>query len=96
MTYAQPTFKFVIAACVAVGMLSVLPSASASSVGLMPIETLAQMLGNPDLVILDVRTGRDWTSSAKKIKGAKRAAPGDFATWSGQYAKDKKIVLYCA
>lgn len=68
----------------------------ANTVGLMSIETLAQMLDSPDVVILDVRTGRDWKSSIKKIKGAHRAAPGQFSDWSTTYAKDKKIVLYCA
>jgi nucleosome binding factor SPN SPT16 subunit len=70
--------------------------AYADTVKIMSIESLAQMLDNPNVVILDVRTGRDWKSSTKKIIGALRADPGNFSGWSTTYAKDKTIVLYCA
>jgi rhodanese-related sulfurtransferase len=70
--------------------------AHADTVKIMSIESLAGMLDNPDLVVLDVRTGRDWKSSTKKIKGALRADPGNFADWSTTYPKGKTIVLYCA
>ena len=59
-------------------------------------ETLKPMLDDPDLVVLDVRAGRDWKSSEFKIKGAQRVDPGNLAAWSSQYAKNKKYVLYCA
>lgn len=59
-------------------------------------EELKGMLGDANLVILDTRTGRDWKSSEFKIKGAVRANPYAFDSWSGTYAKDQKLVLYCA
>ena len=62
----------------------------------MDKETLKSMLGSPDLVILDVRAGKDWGSSELKIQDAIRAAGKDFDTWSTQYSKDKTLVLYCA
>jgi predicted sulfurtransferase len=68
----------------------------ADSVGTMTIDELRQDLDDPDLVILDVRTGRDWKSSEFKIKGAVRADPGDYDQWVTQHAKEKRYVTYCA
>lgn len=96
MNYKLFVFLFAAATFFGAGTLFSATSAHASTVELMSIETLAQILDNPDVVILDVRTGRDWKSSTKKIQGAQRAEPGDFSIWSTKYAKDKKIVLYCA
>ena len=70
--------------------------AIAGSVGMMEVEELKTMLGSDDLVVLDVRAGRDWSTSEFKIPGAIRASGDDFATWGNQYPKDRKIVLYCA
>jgi hypothetical protein len=57
---------------------------------------LKDMLGSKELVILDVRSGRDWSTSELKIKGAIRAGGDDFDSWANTYPKEKKIVLYCA
>ena len=42
---------------------------SAKSVDIMTKEELKKELGNADLVILDVRSGKDWKSSEFKIQG---------------------------
>ena len=68
----------------------------AESVALMTIDELKVMLDDPDLVILDVRKGKDWSSSEFKIKGATYRDPKTYAAWSGTYPKDRRIVLYCA
>ncbi len=70
--------------------------ALAADVPPMSKDELKSRLGSPNLVILDVRTGRDWSSSEFKIQGAVRASGEDFAMWSKQYPKDKTLVLYCA
>jgi rhodanese-related sulfurtransferase len=62
----------------------------------MTKEELKAMLDSPDLVVVDVRTGRDWTGSEKKIKGALREDPGKLDEWAGKYDKGKTIVFYCA
>jgi rhodanese-related sulfurtransferase len=59
-------------------------------------EELKAMLDNPDVVLLDVRTGKDWTASDQKIKGALREDPQKVNEWAGKYDKGKTIVLYCA
>lgn len=82
-----------------IGLVSILgltSIASAGSTGLITIDELRQQLDDPDLVILDVRTGRDWKSSEFKIKGAVRANPKDFDQWIAQHGKDKRFVTYCA
>ncbi len=67
-----------------------------AGVGLMTKEELKPMLDDPDLVILDVRRGKDWKSSEFKIKGATYVPSNKYADWAGAYPKTKKYVLYCA
>jgi rhodanese-related sulfurtransferase len=62
----------------------------------MPKEEIKAMLGSPDLIIVDVRYGKDWTDSDMKIKGAVREDPKVFESWANKYPKDKTILLYCA
>jgi len=59
-------------------------------------EGLKAMLNSPDLVVVDVRTGSDWSSSEFKIKGAVRVEPSEVASWADARGKDKIYVLYCA
>ena len=59
-------------------------------------DQLNDMLDNPDLVLLDVRTESDWEKSDKKIVGAVRVDPDDVSSWAGNYSQDQKIILYCA
>ena len=63
---------------------------------IMDKDALNSMLSQPDLVVLDVRTGKDWSSSEFKIKNAMRAPVGDYKDWSASLAKDKTLVTYCA
>ncbi len=69
---------------------------AAESVPTVTKEELKAQLNSPDIMILDVRTGKDWKSSEFKIKGAIRANPGEFDKWAATYPKDKKLILYCA
>ena len=48
-----------------------------------------------DLMILDVRTDRDWVPSQWKIEGAGRVDPSKTDRWMTKYPKDQTIVLYC-
>ena len=68
----------------------------AAKVPLMSKEELQQRLSDPQVIVLDVRTGQDWTSSEFKIKGAERVNPRKFKEWSDRYPKDQTLVLYCA
>ena len=70
--------------------------AAAKEAPLISQEELQTALGKPCLTIIDVRYGKDWTGSDKKIKGAVREEPDQVGVWAKKYAKDQEIVLYCA
>jgi len=70
--------------------------AMAQDVPRMSTDELKTMIGNPDLVIVDIRSGRDWSASESKITGAVREEPKKAASWADKYQKDKTFVLYCA
>jgi hypothetical protein len=71
-------------------------SALSADVPKMTKEELKGLLGNPGLIIVDVRVGRDRTGSDLKIKGAVREDPKNMESWVNKYSKDKTLVLYCA
>jgi rhodanese-related sulfurtransferase len=62
----------------------------------MKKEELKKRLGSPDLIIVDVRSGRDWKASEFKIKSAVHEDSNDFDSWSAKYPMEKTIVIYCA
>ncbi len=61
----------------------------------MDKDELKAMLGQKDLVILDVRQGRDWSTSEYKIKDAVRVEGSDLSVVNN-YPKENTFVLYCA
>jgi hypothetical protein len=71
-------------------------AAVAEDVSRMTKEELKSMIGDPKLVVIDVRTGNDWNGSESKIKGAVREEPKKAASWADKYDKQKTYVLYCA
>jgi hypothetical protein len=84
-----------IATVFASGALAAKPSL-AQDVKRMSVEELKSMLGNPGLVVIDVRADGDWKSSTLKIKGAVREDPEKVDTWMSEYPKDKTLLFYCA
>lgn len=75
------------------GMSPITP-ASAQEVPRISKERVKEMMDDPGVVIIDVRTRGQWKDAESKIKGADRQDPLDFAA-SG-YPKDQTMVLYCA
>jgi hypothetical protein len=59
-------------------------------------DTLKGWLGDPNVLLIDVRAAKDWQGSDKKIKGAVRQDPEKTKTWAAGVPKEKRIVLYCA
>ncbi len=80
------------------GLILVTPFTMAlgKGVSLMTKEELKPILNDEDVVVIDVRSGRDWRSSEFKIPGAVYVDPGKFSDWEANYSKDQKLVLYCA
>ena len=59
-------------------------------------EELKTMLGDPNVIILDVRIDDEWKASDKKIQGATWKNPEKIKSWLKQYSKDKTLVFYCS
>jgi rhodanese-related sulfurtransferase len=72
------------------------PDASAADPLRTTKEELKRRLGDPEIVIVDVRTGSDWKGSDRKIAGAVRVEPNNVGGWENRYSKDRPIILYCA
>lgn len=71
-------------------------SAFADTVPTMTKEELKEKLESPDLVVIDVRVGKDWTASEFKIKNAVREDHENTDAWLSKYGKDKTFIFYCA
>ena len=70
--------------------------AQSGEVPRMTKQALRAVMGQPNVVIIDVRLGREWTESDSKIKGAVREDPQSIPAWAGKYSKDKTLVFYCS
>jgi len=77
-------------------LLTGISMSDAKDIPIMTKEELKAQLDSSDVMILDVRKGKDWKSSEFKIKGASRANPKELDKWAETYPKDKTFVLYCA
>jgi len=62
----------------------------------MTKEDLKPLVGNPDVIIIDVRSKPDWEKDELKIQGAVREDPTQVASWMDKYPKDKTLVFYCS
>jgi hypothetical protein len=70
--------------------------AEGADVPTMNKEELRSKLGDPGVVVVDVRRDRDWKASDVKITGAVRGDPADIGSWADKHPRDKTLVLYCA
>jgi hypothetical protein len=66
----------------------------ADEVPRMTKEELKPLIGNPDVVIIDVRSPLDYEASNVKIKGAVREDPRKLGLWLNRYPKEKTLVFY--
>ena len=94
----KPTRSWVI---MALGFLILTGCAEKWSIQLrvprMTKEELKPLLGNPDVMIIDVRAEDDWKEAKWKIQGAVREdSEKDINSWANKYPKDKTLVFYCS
>jgi hypothetical protein len=82
-------------AAVSVGLLGGVAYAQ-ENVPRMTKEDLKPLLGNPDVVIIDVRAQGDWDNDTLMIKGTVREDPVKVPSWIDKYPKDKTLVFYCS
>jgi hypothetical protein len=71
-------------------------NAAAASVSRITKEELKPILENSEVLVVDVRLGKDWEGSEHKIKGAVHVNPREVVSWASQYSKDATLVFYCA
>ena len=74
--------------------LTLISSFAAEAVPRIGKEKLKEMLGSPDVIILDVRNRKTWQESEFKIKGAIRKMPELFDSWATDFPSNKMLVLY--
>lgn len=70
------------------------PATASDEAPRMTKEELRRLLGDPDLVVIDVRVGGD--QAPTRIPGSKHERAAEVGTWAENYPKGKRIVLYCA
>ena len=89
----SPAIKSIVLSLALVGLISISVFA-AEKIPRINKEDLKELLGSPDVILLDVRRTENWQESESKIKGAIRRRPQNFDTWANEFPRDKKIVLY--
>ena len=77
-------------------IFGIMMTAYAEDVPRISKEQLKEKLDDPNVVTIDVRSGKDWKASDVKIKGAVRRVPSEVEKWTVGLDKEKTYVLYCA
>ena len=77
-------------------VFTALSLALSAEVPRMTKDELKTLLDKGNVVVADVRVGKDWTSSEYKIHTAVREDPDQVESWAATSPKDKTLVLYCA
>ncbi|MGC9965770.1 MAG: rhodanese-like domain-containing protein [Syntrophobacteraceae bacterium] len=91
----RSNFRSSLLACL-IAIFAASLAGGAEGITVISKDQLREELTKPDVIVVDVRTEHDWTSSQWKIQGAQRQLPDEAKEWVGKYPKDKTIVLYCA
>ena len=71
-------------------------AAAGDNVQRMTTAQLAERLGAPGVLVVDVRRKSDWERSDVKIQSAKRKPFTDIESWASDMDRGTTIVLYCA
>lgn len=85
------------AVCIGIfGISTLIPAvpARAQEVPRISKDRVMEIMGNPGVAVIDVRTEGQWKTAEAKVKGADRQNPVDFA--ASRYSKNQTLVLYCA
>ncbi len=89
------SITLVVTLCFVILWIFALP-AVAEEVPRITKEEVIGMLGNSNVVIIDVRVSEAWESSRLKIRGAVREDPKIVSSWMENYPKERILVFYCA
>ena len=83
----------IIALGLSIGCVSA-TTATSKDIPLVTKKGLKSMMGNPDVIILDVRHEQQWKASELKISGAIHENPKKVESWAKNYSKDKTLIFY--
>jgi 3-mercaptopyruvate sulfurtransferase SseA len=70
------------------------PPSSVEQVPRLTKEAVKEMLGKPDVVIVDIRYIKQYEQSDKRIPGAVFVQPEDFDEFAKNYPKQRTYILY--
>jgi 3-mercaptopyruvate sulfurtransferase SseA len=70
------------------------PPSTVEQVPRLKMEQVKDMLGRPDVVMIDIRYIKQYEQSDKKIPGAVFVQPEEFDEFAKKYPKDKTYILY--
>ncbi len=76
------------------GHAPLLNASDTKSIPRISADQVNQLLGKPDIVIIDVRKPRNWWRTSKKILTAVREEPSKVDRWARKYAKDHTLIFY--
>ena len=94
-TYCTFGLTFIIMLLLSITNPLTLKADSSIDVPRISVDDAKKLLGNPDVVIIDVRTEKSWWSSTTKILGAVREDPSKVSEWMGKYSKTQTLLFYC-
>ncbi len=89
------SFTTVAAMLICMGMAVAAEAPLPQDVPRMTNEQAKAILGNKDVVVVDVRRSQDWDQSDSKIRGAVREDPSNVDAWAAKYPEDKTLLFYC-
>jgi predicted sulfurtransferase len=69
-------------------------TATSKDIAKITVQELRSMLGDPDVIIVDVRHEQQWRAGELKIRGAVHENPDAVGSWAERYQRDKTLILY--
>ena len=95
MSKFSTTIRFLVTLLISLFVYWTPIQATAMDVPRISIHQAKQMVDDPDVVFIDVRTAKSYWRSASKITRAAREEPNAVKQWAAKYTKDKTLIFYC-
>jgi len=91
---SNPIMRAVLVGIISLSIMMPTATAWSQEVPRITKERVMEIMNQPEVVVIDVRTEGQWKTAEAKVKGADRQNPMDFA--ANRYPKNQTLVLYCA
>ena len=60
------------------------------------VHQVKKLLGGREMIVIDVRTYRNWWRSSKKIPTAVREDPSKVDQWIEKFDRNQTLIFYCS